>query len=1576
MVENLPFSVQIFILKNTFMKTKRLLSTLAFLAGASAALFAQYDPSLRPKADGQWDFENEADLTANTIAGSVINIEKGLAGENSFTIGENGMVQSEGPSAEDRAITVQPGDIFKMNVGTTEEVSNYTMMWNVRINTHSYYHALLQTNPDNHTDGDLFINKSGQVGLGIGGFGYGGYVTLNEWHTIVITVKDGCPTTYMDGQILVEGSYLPSFYNLQNGYALIFCDENNEYNTLEVSQLAYWSRALTFEEIFPPIADTGDHNYVNGICKDEGCQLPYEAPELVDDVYQIGNAGNLFWFAQRVNSGFANLNAALTSDIDLENLPWTPIRECNDSKPYKGTFDGKGFTISNFLCDGPAQGTSTVTGDAFIAGLGVGAVLQNLTIKGQIVTNGGRGGVVAYADTDSKIYNVHSYLDIDIRAEGSNECGGVIGSLRTDAWIDNCAFYGTITVNCNSGDSYGGVAGYSNNGIISNCANYGELVCKTEWDKCELAGIVGRAKSAFYRLYNCLSVGKISTVAPSPLYMNAIVGKYECSNPSQIVNNYYLEGSTPGCEGNMDDALATAVDASQLASGAVACKLNGSEFSFDPVWYQNAEEDLYPVLDNTHGLPYTVGENSGSINDDASYAAFRDLLVEDIRQNCEQKTATQSLIDTMNQMADQIAQTGTLEDFRAIFDEYMSNKKAYAESVQAYADYAAKAQEAILFLEEHQDIEGAYRQLVEEYLNEAVEPGTFPNGSYSYIMEQHTLSTEEIKKETEYIDILLNQAVNGGYVAGSDITSLVTNPTFSQGSEGWTGTGCEYNTSLPIVQAWGTTFDLSQTFTDLKNGVYEVKMNALYRAAEDDNSRFYTSYIYANGNITPIMNTQEDPISMDEAEDGVNCYITEAGTYPYDFILNEKYYYPNSLDGAAIAFKAGRYENRVIVNVTDGKLTIGIRGEGTNNTGYDWTAFNNVRLYYQGEIAEAEEAITNTLSQQVERAEILLTAEISSGEDYGRYPNFSKALREELQATVSAAASASDAQAAYELTEKFSALFAQIQDCQKGYIEMLTQCNTYTDTYNDLYTLGIITEDEYNQIINTITGLFMQYESGDIAAEDIPTILESLKPQVKNPAPDARWTFEDASNFMANAVADSPFSIEPGTAGSNSYTLGENTISATAGPGYGDEGAVTIHKGDMLQLNLDNTEDKGSYTLMWNIRIPVVGNYYCLLQTYANNEDDATIFINKNGQIGRAVGNANFYSSTSITPSEWHRIVVTVDNGVPTSYMDGKFLKTGNQCDFFYLHEGRCLIFCDNDGEYNEMEVSEIAYWNRTLVDVEIEKYFADYQQNINDNTVYPEPTAQFDFNASAPLFNATNSAQTMQTGKLTENVYGQEDFDLETISGMDEEDGAVRIHGGEVLQFNLGSEEEVNDYTMMWNVRIPDFSSFRGLLQTDNQNADDSQMFINSNSAIGRGTIFGYGGSVSLDTWHHIMLVVRNGVACAYLDGVRVASGLKAHNAYTLNGGKCMLFCDNDGEVADIDVTQFAYWNRGLTNEEVSIHYADYKEHMTTGIESVAAEGTQTGNKLSGIYNLMGQKVKNPTKGLYIINGKKTIVK
>lgn len=57
--------------------------------------------------------------------------------------------------------------------------------------------------------------------------------------------------------------------------------------------------------------------YANGFCS-YGC---YEPAQLMDGVYQIGNAGNLYWFAQLVNGGTVDAKAILTDDIDVnENV--------------------------------------------------------------------------------------------------------------------------------------------------------------------------------------------------------------------------------------------------------------------------------------------------------------------------------------------------------------------------------------------------------------------------------------------------------------------------------------------------------------------------------------------------------------------------------------------------------------------------------------------------------------------------------------------------------------------------------------------------------------------------------------------------------------------------------------------------------------------------------------------------------------------------------------------------------------------------------------------------------------------------------------------------------------------------------------------------------------------------------------------------------------------------------------------------------------------------------------------------------------------------------------------------------
>ncbi|MEE0689742.1 MAG: hypothetical protein UCJ13_02790, partial [Bacteroidaceae bacterium] len=50
--------------------------------------------------------------------------------------------------------------------------------------------------------------------------------------------------------------------------------------------------------------------------------------------------------------------------------------------------------------------------------------------------------------------------------------------------------------------------------------------------------------------------------------------------------------------------------------------------------------------------------------------------------------------------------------------------------------------------------------------------------------------------------------------------------------------------------------------------------------------------------------------------------------------------------------------------------------------------------------------------------------------------------------------------------------------------------------------------------------------------------------------------------------------------------------------------------------------------------------------------------------------------------------------------------------------------------------------------------------------------------------------------------------------------------------------------------------------------------------------------------------------------------------------------------------------------------------EGGSTGIGDIVTSDKVQNGKLQGIFNLSGQRVSKPTKGLYIINGKKVLVK
>ena len=71
-----------------------------------------------------------------------------------------------------------------------------------------------------------------------------------------------------------------------------------------------------------------------------------------DGEIEIANYEQLKAFAARVNAGETTLSAKLTEDIVCKNNPedtdyakdWTPIG--TEDKPYTGTFDGQGHTIT------------------------------------------------------------------------------------------------------------------------------------------------------------------------------------------------------------------------------------------------------------------------------------------------------------------------------------------------------------------------------------------------------------------------------------------------------------------------------------------------------------------------------------------------------------------------------------------------------------------------------------------------------------------------------------------------------------------------------------------------------------------------------------------------------------------------------------------------------------------------------------------------------------------------------------------------------------------------------------------------------------------------------------------------------------------------------------------------------------------------------------------------------------------------------------------------------------------------------------------------------------------------------
>ena len=193
--------------------------------------------------------------------------------------------------------------------------------------------------------------------------------------------------------------------------------------------------------------------------------------------------------------------------------------------------------------------------------------------------------------------------------------------------------------------------------------------------------------------------------------------------------------------------------------------------------------------------------------------------------------------------------------------------------------------------------------------------------------------------------------------AGTDYTSIVINPNFELGTDGWVGApaigGTDTNKS---AEKWNATFDVYQTITGLPNGYYEMTIQGFYRVGDGTNDASKAAAARAEGNevlnaIYYINDKSKKLMSIfdsDYTKENNTIYNTSAGLD----INGTTYYVPNNMSRAAACFAEGEYTNTVIrCMVTDGTLRIGISKSVGNEA--DWAIWDNVTLTYQGSYAPA-----------------------------------------------------------------------------------------------------------------------------------------------------------------------------------------------------------------------------------------------------------------------------------------------------------------------------------------------------------------------------------------------------------------------------------------------------------------------------------------------------------------------------------------------------------------------------------------------------------------------------------------------
>ena len=286
------------------------------------------------------------------------------------------------------------------------------------------------------------------------------------------------------------------------------------------------------------VTDNGDGSFLVNMNDTQRMYYVDETGEVIGDskILKISNEEELKAFRDDVNSGntYEGWYVYLANDITLDiNEEWEPIGKYTDADTsindttnmsFKGIFGGNNYTINGLYINSQDDYKG-------LFGYNVGKI-KNLKIgNSQIISSGSNiGGITAL--NLGEIKNCTCSIEIS----GNNYIGGICARNSDSGKIINCSNLGKIegTILNASNGIVGGLIG-SNNGLIENSRNSGEIVAKSN----VVGGIVGENLKGTINL--CFNEGKVSSSGNS-----GVGGIVATQNGSAIVNACYNKGSIKG----------------------------------------------------------------------------------------------------------------------------------------------------------------------------------------------------------------------------------------------------------------------------------------------------------------------------------------------------------------------------------------------------------------------------------------------------------------------------------------------------------------------------------------------------------------------------------------------------------------------------------------------------------------------------------------------------------------------------------------------------------------------------------------------------------------------------------------------------------------------------------------------------------------------------------------------------------------------------------------------------------------------------------------------------------------------